>query len=405
MFSLQLRFQLASLPGCPFGQNEALFNEKIAPLLKANCAACHGSASPAGGLSMASLSSVLTGGKHGPALEPGDSQHSLLMQYVRGERTPKMPMGGSLPTEAIGIAGDGDRPHAGRSEDGKEDGFASGLAAAQARGSGDSGSEEYRVGGESDRRLCAAEARGQGNEAGACRQQARAAAARVLRSDRIAADAGGSATSSRTITAPDAYEKVVDKLLADSRYGERWARHWLDLARFAESDGFAIDGERPTAWRYRDYVIRSFNQDKPYDRFVEEQLAGDEMPAGGGGGGAARSDRLVALGFLRMGTWEADANFKTQLRQDVLNELTGTVGQVFLGFTVGCARCHDHKYDPIPQQDFYRLQAFFAPMKVDNREAPFSDAEGGSKAMRDKLRTTRTSPTRPTSRCVRWRRT
>ena len=81
--------------------------------------------------------------------------------------------------------------------------------------------------------------------------------------------------------APDAYEKVVDKLLADSRYGERWARHWLDLARFAESDGFAIDGERPTAWRYRDYVIRSFNQDKPYDRFVEEQLAGDEMPAGG----------------------------------------------------------------------------------------------------------------------------
>ena len=134
-------------------------------------------------------------------------------------------------------------------------------------------------------------------------------------------------------SAPDAYEKVVDKLLADTRYGERWARHWLDLARFAESDGFAIDGERPTAWRYRDYVIRSFNQDKPYDRFVQEQLAGDEMPAADGakGGGADRSDRLVALGFLRMGTWEADANFKTQLRQDVLNELTGTVGQVFLG--------------------------------------------------------------------------
>jgi hypothetical protein len=189
--------------------------------------------------------------------------------------------------------------------------------------------------------------------------------------------------------APDAYEKIVDKLLADTRYGERWARHWLDLARFAESDGFAIDGERPTAWRYRDYVIRSFNQDKPYDRFVQEQLAGDELPApdGAKGGGPNRSDRLVALGFLRMGTWEADANFKTQLRQDVLNELTGTVGQVFLGFTVGCARCHDHKYDPIPQRDFYRLQAFFAPMKVDNREAPFSDAEGGSKQMRDKLRT------------------
>ena len=117
----------------------------------------------------------------------------------------------------------------------------------------------------------------------------------------------------------------------DNRYGERWGRHWLDLARFAESDGFAIDGERPTAWRYRDYVIRAFNQDKPYDTFIKEQLAGDEMQDGD------RSEHLVALGFLRMGTWEADANFKTQLRQDVLNELTGTIGQVFLGFTVGCS--------------------------------------------------------------------
>src|SRR5204863_9177006 len=141
--------------------------------------------------------------------------------------------------------------------------------------------------------------------------------------------------------------------------------------------GAAIDGERPAARRYRDYVIRSFNRDKRYDRFVQEQLAGDELPApdGAKGGGADRSDRLVALGFLRMGTWEADANFKTQLRQDVLNELTGTVGQVFLGFTVGCARCHDHKYDPIPQRDFYRLQAFFGPMRVEDRPAGFTEAE------------------------------
>src|SRR6185437_4589439 len=120
--------------------------------------------------------------------------------------------------------------------------------------------------------------------------------------------------------------------------------------------------------RYRDYVIRALNQDRPYNTFIQEQLAGDEM-------GGNRSERLVALGFLRMGTWEADANFKTQLRQDVLNELTGTVGQVFLGFTVGCARCHDHKYDPIPQRDFYRLQAFFAPMRVEDRPAPFMPAE------------------------------
>ncbi len=116
-------------------------------------------------------------------------------------------------------------------------------------------------------------------------------------------------------------------------------------------------------------MIRAFNQDKPYNTFIKEQIAGDEMDGGD------RSERLVALGFLRMGTWEADANFKTQLRQDVLNELTATVGQVFLGYTVGCARCHDHKYDPIPQRDFYRLQAFFAPMRVEDRAATFMGSE------------------------------
>ena len=175
-------------------------------------------------------------------------------------------------------------------------------------------------------------------------------------------------------SAPDAYQKIVDRLLADSRYGERWGRHWLDLARFAESDGFAIDSERPTAWRYRDYVIRAFNADKPYDLFIKEQLAGDELEDKRAKG-EDRSERLVALGFLRMGTWEADANFRTQLRQDFLNEITTTTGNVFLGLTVGCARCHNHKYDPIPQRDFYRMQAFFAATRVDDRAAAFLPVE------------------------------
>jgi hypothetical protein len=120
---------------------------------------------------------------------------------------------------------------------------------------------------------------------------------------------------------PDAYEKLIDRLLADKRYGERWGRHWLDLVRFAESDGFAVDSERPTAWRYRDYVIRAFNNDKPYDIFVQEQIAGDEMERGGGarrmGDG---SEGAIALGYLRMAPWEADANFDNQLRLDWLNE-------------------------------------------------------------------------------------
>jgi hypothetical protein len=391
---LATAFSICAVTGLCFGQaarpspNEALFDEKIAPLLKANCAGCHGSASPAGGLSMASLNSVLGGGKHGPALEPGDSKQSLLMQYVRGERTPKMPMGGALSAEALAALGEAiDHlqavPKTAKRLDSHLDWL---LHKPVAPAIPQVKNAAWVVNPIDAFVLEKLEANGM-NPAPPASKRA------LLR--RVYFDLIGLPPTAEEIqefennAAPDAYEKVVDKLLADSRYGERWARHWLDLARFAESDGFAIDGERPTAWRYRDYVIRSFNQDKPYDRFVEEQLAGDEMPAGGAGAanGAGRSDRLVALGFLRMGTWEADANFKTQLRQDVLNELTGTVGQVFLGFTVGCARCHDHKYDPIPQRDFYRLQAFFAPMKVENREAPFSDAEGGSKAMREKLRT------------------
>ncbi len=372
----------------PASSNEALFNEKIAPLLKANCAACHGSASPAGGLSMATLASVLGGGKHGPALEPGDSKQSLLMQYVRGERTPKMPMGGSLSAEASAALAEAiDHlqaiPKAAKTSDSYLDWLLHKPAAPAIPQVKNAAWVVNPIDAFIQQKL----------EAAGMTPAPPASKRALLR--RLYFDLVGLPPTAQEIQefennpAPDAYEKTVDKLLADSRYGERWARHWLDLARFAESDGFAIDGERPTAWRYRDYVIRSFNQDKPYDRFVEEQLAGDEMPAAAAGApnGGGRSDRLVALGFLRMGTWEADANFKTQLRQDVLNELTGTVGQVFLGFTVGCARCHDHKYDPIPQRDFYRLQAFFAPMKVENRDAPFSDAEGGSKAMRDKLRT------------------
>ena len=144
-----------------------------------------------------------------------------------------------------------------------------------------------------------------------------------------------------------------------------------NLVRFAESDGFAIDGERPTAWRYRDYVIRAFNSDKPYDVFIQEQIAGDEMERRGGNGRgmAEASEGPVALGYLRMGPWEADANFDDQLRLDWLNEMTTTTSQVFLGMTVGCARCHDHKYDPIPQRDFYRMQAFFASTRIEDRPA------------------------------------
>jgi len=153
---------------------------------------------------------------------------------------------------------------------------------------------------------------------------------------------------------PDAWEKVIDRLLASPRYGERWGRHWLDLARYADTNGYEFDEPRPDAWRYRDYVIRSVNADKPFDRFAIEQIAGDEAFSGD-------RDALIATGFNLLGPDMTDASDQAQRRLNTLNDMTDTTGLAFLGLTVGCARCHDHKFEPIPQVDYYRLQAFFAP--------------------------------------------
>jgi len=158
---------------------------------------------------------------------------------------------------------------------------------------------------------------------------------------------------------PNAYGKVVDRLLASPHYGERWARHWLDLARYADSEGFKADETRPYMWRYRDYVIDAFNSDKPYDRFLREQIAGDEL-------WPSDPQARIATGFLRSYADESNARELFQRRQEILNDDTDTVGAVFLGLTFGCARCHDHKYDPISQRDYYRLQAFFAAIRADD---------------------------------------
>ncbi|MEK6258557.1 MAG: DUF1549 domain-containing protein [Planctomycetota bacterium] len=152
--------------------------------------------------------------------------------------------------------------------------------------------------------------------------------------------------------APEAFERVVDRLLASPGYGERWGEHWLDLARFAETDGFEFDAVRPNAWRYRDWVIEALNSDLPFDRFVQQQIAGDEL-------WPDDPQAAVATGFLLCGPDMPDINDQDERRHTILNELAGTVGSVFLGLSVGCAQCHDHKIDPISQPDFYRLRAFF----------------------------------------------
>jgi Protein of unknown function (DUF1553)/Protein of unknown function (DUF1549) len=150
----------------------------------------------------------------------------------------------------------------------------------------------------------------------------------------------------------DAYEKLVDRLLASPHYGERWGRRWLDLTRYADSDGYNADGPRPNAWRYRDYVIKAFNDDKPYDQFLREQIAGDEL-------WPDRKEALIATGFLRNFPDEINARDLNLKKQEIANDLTDTVGAVVLGSTVNCAQCHDHKFDKISQKEYYQLQSFF----------------------------------------------
>jgi uncharacterized protein DUF1553/uncharacterized protein DUF1549 len=164
---------------------------------------------------------------------------------------------------------------------------------------------------------------------------------------------------------PLAYERVVDRLLASPRFGERWARHWLDVVRFADTAGFKRDFLRPAAYRYRDYVIRAFNSDLPYDRFVRQQIAGDELEPG-------NPDALVATGLLRLYPEESTASDFAKQRQDVLDDVTEVTGLTFLGITLGCAKCHDHKFDPIEQTDFFRLQACFSAVVPRDDLAPVS---------------------------------
>src|SRR5688572_25409411 len=163
-----------------------------------------------------------------------------------------------------------------------------------------------------------------------------------------------------------ALSDLLDRLLDSPHYGERWGRHWLDLARYAETDGFEHDAVRPHSWRYRDYVIAAFNADKPYDRFIREQLAGDEIWPG-------EPEPLIATGFNLLGPDMVDSSDQVQRRHNTLNDMTDTAALAFLGMTIGCARCHDHKFEPVSQRDYYRLQAYFTAAAF-KREEPIPTA-------------------------------
>ena len=181
---------------------------------------------------------------------------------------------------------------------------------------------------------------------------------------------------------PEAFEKVIDDLLARPQYGEKWGRHWLDLVRFAETNGYERDSRKDLIWKYRDYVIKAFNEDKPYNRFIMEQLAGDELPDKTG-------DSVTATGFYRLGIWDDEPADRPLARYDYLDDILRTASETFLGMTVGCARCHDHKIDPIPQKDYYSLLSFFSDIsphgKGKTNHVPITGAK--AKAEMEKKRT------------------
>jgi len=177
----------------------------------------------------------------------------------------------------------------------------------------------------------------------------------------------------------DTWQRLINRLLESPHYGERMARHWLDVVRYADSSGFANDYERGNAWRYRDYVVRSFNADKPFDQFIVEQIAGDEMLDFHQEPGTKNQELLIATGFLRMGPWELTGMEVAKIaRQRFLDDVTNSVGETFLAHSLQCARCHDHKFDPVPTHDYYSMQACFATTQLTEREAPFLKSENTS---------------------------
>ncbi|MCS7025371.1 MAG: PSD1 and planctomycete cytochrome C domain-containing protein [Bryobacteraceae bacterium] len=343
---------------------------QVSEILAANCLTCHGEKIKMSGLDLRTRESMLKGGHKGPAIVPGDPNRSPLFRHASGLDQPVMPPGKKLQSwqltvlsRWIATGAPLDKPIAASSD------LSQSMAALEERPI----TEEERqfwsflpvkrvtppvpanrawVKNPIDSFLLKA------MEEKNLRPSAETNKRSLVR--RAYLDLWGLPPTPAQVqeflgdSRPDAFERLIDKLLDSPHYGERWARHWLDLARYADSGGFEYDRDRPHAWRYRDWVIRAFTNDLPYDEFARLQIAGDEIAPGD-------PDALIATGFLRHGP---EANIKTELtRMDELDDILSTTTSVFLGMTVGCARCHNHKFDPIPQKDYYRMQAVFFSTK------------------------------------------
>ncbi|MCI0535125.1 MAG: PSD1 and planctomycete cytochrome C domain-containing protein [Verrucomicrobiales bacterium] len=385
-------------------ESEQLFVRRIAPLFKERCLACHGDDERKikAGFDMRTLASTLKGGESGkPSLAPGKPEASPLYLAVTRTHDDWEPMppkeADKLYAEQIGwikdwIAGGAPWP---------DDARAQAIAKANAKiWSAEDGIEVRTSGGLSPEwthrkykpeGLWAYQPVKKPTPPGSQKnaidafivaklpaglQPAPAADRRTL-IRRATFDLTGLPPTPEEVEAflkdalPDAeaFAKVIERLLESPHYGERMAQHWLDVVRYADTSGFANDYERGNAWRYRDYVVRAFNSDKPYDQFVREQVAGDELDPDD-------PEKLVATGFLRMGPWElTDMEVAKVARQRFLDDVVNSVGETFLAHSLQCARCHDHKFDPVPTRDYYSIQAVFATTQLAERPAAFLKSE------------------------------
>ncbi|HET6576465.1 MAG TPA: PSD1 and planctomycete cytochrome C domain-containing protein, partial [Fimbriiglobus sp.] len=348
----------------------AFYETQVKPVLKANCLKCHGDDRKKlrGGLDLTRRAGVLTGGDTGPAVDLKRPDASLLLKAISyKDEDYQMPPAGKLPAEPIAVLTKWVKDGLPWTPDGG--------ATQEQKHAGEPNKNYWAY--QPVQRPTMPEVRDKGwvttpidafilakLEAKGLKPVAPADKAALCR--RAYYDLTGLPPTPEQVDefvrdkSPDAYEHLIDKLLASPHYGEKWGRHWLDVVRFAESNGYERDGPKPFAWRYRDYVIRSFNEDKPYDRFIREQIAGDEL-------WPDDPDAVIATGFYRLGLWDDEPADPELALYDGYDDLVTTTGQGFLAMSLNCCRCHDHKGDFFPQADYYKMVAFFRDVR------PFSD--------------------------------
>jgi Protein of unknown function (DUF1553)/Protein of unknown function (DUF1549)/Planctomycete cytochrome C/BNR repeat-like domain len=372
-YILSMRFMLAELDAIAAKSPKTAaidFEKEVSPIFVTRCLECHSAANVSGGLLLSTGESIRRGGDSGEVLTPGNPDASPLFERVsHGEMPP--PKNGrkqSIPnaeqqTLRRWIAAGAPWP-AGRRLDLYE-------RTTAVRGGRDWWSLQpivrpeipapRRGSAESNPIDAFVQARLSEQGLSPAREADHRTLIRRLSFDLLGLPPTAAETEAFVRDdSPQAYERLVDRMLDSPHFGERWARHWLDLVRFAETSGYERDQEKPGAWKYRDWVVQSINADKPYDRFVIEQLAGDELPD-------RTTDTVIATGLLRLGTWNDEPNDPEEYKYERLEDLVQVTSTAFLGVTVKCARCHDHKFDPIPQADYYRLAAAFWPGPIEPR--------------------------------------